>query len=104
MSTEWEGHKVKRVTIMAALQFDAYVVVNEDGQVEDWARIAGEIADAVEYHAPHLDDTEDGDALIATVYGGNGTVSVGVQSVVDSSIPFTTDDVVESVRGTRAWL
>lgn len=55
----------RRVRIHATVTLDAYVLdpdSRDDAALTE--RIRDEIEDAVRYRAPHLTDTEDGDALI----------------------------------------
>lgn len=66
-----EGTRVVRVT--ATVEFDAYVMAPDPEQPGGYRlgsldeRIRWEIADAVEYRATHLTDSEPGDALVALV-------------------------------------
>lgn len=108
--TEYNGLKVKTVSVRAIVQFDAYIVDPEDaeylGEADLPGRIAQEIADALEHHAPHLSDTEPNDALIALIGGGSGNAAnVTSVDIFPSAVPFeTTDaDVERAVGDTEAW-
>lgn len=104
MNTEFNDMPVARATFEATVTFEAYVAVNPDGTIST-TRVAHEIADAIEYRAVHLHDSEDGDVLIALVGGGSGTAAdVHVRLVSATEDDVTTDVVTEAVESTEAWL
>lgn len=56
---------VRKVRVTATVTFEAYVLDDHDERPEPIEhRIAAEVRDAVAYRAPHLTDTEPGDALV----------------------------------------
>lgn len=69
---------VRKVRVTATVTFEAYIFEDhEDRPNGAEARIVQEIADAVEYRAPHLTDSEPGDALVAAA----GRVAVEIDSL-----------------------
>ena len=92
-----------RVTLTAT--FEAWVAADLHG-TELTSRIASEVADALENHAPHLEDFEQDDALAAMIAGGTGT-SVYVSSCKVTDVPAGARIVQnpdQAVRHTRAFL
>lgn len=95
---------VRRATFTMTVEFDAYVQVEADGTV-NLPRVQSEVADAIEYRAPHLSDTEEGDAIVALVGGGSGgAVMVKLDSVNYAHALPAQDEVDGAIEGTEAWL
>lgn len=95
---------VRRMAFNANVTFEAYVIVDEHGNV-DTRRVAAQVADAIEYRAPNLSDSEEGDALVALVGGGSGfaaEVEVYITEVVEEAP--THAEVQSAIEGTEAWL
>lgn len=101
------GHPVRVVEVEATVKFRAFLY---DGATD--LRVSQQIADAVEYRAPNLSDSEapsdlcPGDALIALVRGGSSdaveTVSVTVTDVTDHGLG--SEAVEKAVDATLAWM
>ncbi len=109
MSTEFNELPVLRRTITTTITFDAFVAEGPDGTTMDGQdiadRIAHEIADAIEYRAVHLSDSEDSDALIALVDGGAGGLVETIDILLSPSDGPCTDALVQqAVDGTEAWI
>lgn len=109
------------VRVVMTLTFDAYVLIPQEGDgfgedvvetagVTDnlgWLtnRIESEVRDAIEHHAPHLTDTEPGDAIAALVGGGSGDAVIVKHSTVDLlRIQGKTEEVTDAVEHTAAWM
>jgi len=95
----YAGSPALRVRVKAEVEFDAYIFADSS------ERIANELADAIENHAPHLRNSEAGDALIALTEGGSGQavkVSGLTLEVLDG--PFEEKDVVNAIESTQGWL
>ena len=102
--TTYKGLPVRAVTVRAEVEFTGYV--NADlGIAELCERLGREVADAVEYHAPHLSESEEGDALIALVKGGAPERQAVVEVTdIDEAPHVDTDNVGEDVAHTEAWI
>ena len=110
----FEGRTVARVRVVATVEFEAYAFVDDSdtGEINapEW-RIGTEIADAVQFRAVHLHDSEDTDALISMVRGGGQPNVDGSDPVVlvDASATIlgkveNLADVVDAIDSTRAWI
>ncbi|WP_152748271.1 hypothetical protein [Micromonospora sp. RV43] len=103
----YDGHPVRVVEVETTVKFRAFVY---EGAAD--LRVAQQIADAVEYRAPNLSDSEapsdlcPGDALIALVRGGSSeaveTVSLTVRDVPEHG--FTGRAVDAAVNATLSWM
>lgn len=72
MTPQGEEFPVRRARFTMALEFDAYVPAGSDDTLVV-NRVSREVADAIEFHAPHiLDFDPSGDALIALAGGPKG--------------------------------
>ena len=97
--------EVKAVDVEATIAFRGYVLAGVD-EVVLHRRIRAALADAIEYHAPHLhgfDEASDG--LIALVDGGSGrAVSASVLVIRDvPNAAITAAAISAAVVGTTAW-
>lgn len=103
----WNELYVRRMSITVSVSFDAFVLDSDDysPHVSLAERLQGEIADAIEMHATHLGDSEDGDALVAVIGGGSGDcVRVHLCSIQRSEDLAGADEIDEQIANTRAWL
>lgn len=103
MSATYKGLAIRKVTVTGTFEFEAYVL----DETEDLKRaIAWEIADAIEFRAPRLTDTEEGDGLVALVNGGLGeqVEITNLELAVSVGDATTSEAVEEAVEQTDGWL
>lgn len=104
-NADGESVAVKEVDVEATIAFRGYVLAGVD-EVVLHRRIRAALADAIEYHAPHLSDFDEAsDGLIALVDGGSGrAVSASVLVIRDvPNAAITAAAVSAAVVGTTAW-
>lgn len=105
-NSQGQSITVTRASISAKVTFDGYVPAGVDaGELQ--RRVRAALADAIEFHAPHLYDLDEStDGLVALADGGSGhAVSVSLPSITglpDCSL--TAADVQDAVERTTAWL
>lgn len=95
---------IRTVEVVMTVRFVAHV--NASLTDADLAtKIKREVADAIEYRAVNLDDTSEGDALVALYEGGaGGLVETAKITVLPSVVDTTTAMVMADVIGTAAWM
>lgn len=79
MTMQYNDMPVKRVTVTAYVEFDAYVYAENGG--EEWdpsPRVESDLIDAITYRTGYGADAEDGDAIVA----------VGDRVVVDAAVRY----------------
>lgn len=91
----WNDMPVRVVKAYVTLEFTAYALADEDGEVSAW-RAGCEIADAVKTYAPYGFNAEDEDALIVVV--DDITHEVTVEDVTQLA-EYSQEDMTERVKG-----
>lgn len=107
----YDGRPIKAIKVNGTFSFQAYTFADREEYVETAGvgyfypvhpledQIAGEIADALEYRACGLTDSEGVDGLIVTRHGlmGGQHVRVTVREVGEDD--WTSADVLQQVEG-----